>query len=54
MTKKVLTRVFDVAVLLLALWIALSYFDIISDNTTLHATHSDFNIFNIFLWRCGN
>jgi hypothetical protein len=45
MIKKIIQRVFAGAVALLLVWIAFSYIDIISDNTTAEPAHSKYNIF---------
>ena len=50
MTKKILSRVPAVLSVLFLLWIGLSFIDIVMDNNTLSAAHSNYNF---FVWCLG-
>jgi hypothetical protein len=45
MTKKLLYNLPAIVGVLLAAWVALSYFDIVLDNTSAAPVHSNYNLF---------
>jgi hypothetical protein len=47
MIKKIICNIPGFIVSLFLVWCLLSYIDIVSDNTTDHPVHSDYNIINV-------
>ena len=52
--KKILTKGFDILLVAAILWLVISFFDIISQNTIPNPQYNDYNLFVILMELSGN
>lgn len=47
--KKILTKAFDILLVAAILWLVISFFDIISQNTMPNPQYNDYNLFVVLM-----
>lgn len=52
--KKILTKGFDILLVVAILWLIISFFDIVSQNTIPDPQYNDYNLFVVLMELSGN